>query len=366
MNQVRVELGRHTYEIFIAQGLLQTVASQLAAKVQTDRMVIIADERIAGLYGAALLEDLQQVGYSASMIIVPEGEGSKSLAQCERLYRELILQRSTRESVILALGGGVTGDLAGFIAATYMRGIRFIQLPTTLLAQVDSSVGGKTGVNHELGKNLIGAFYQPAAVYIDPAVLVTLDRRECLSGMGEVVKYAMIADPRLFVRLEEQLENLLTLQSMPLLEEVIANCCAIKARLVSEDERETGRRALLNFGHTVGHAFEAAADFSHLRHGEAILRGMAAALFLSHETGLLPAAEMRRGLALLARLQPPPLPPGVGVDAVRPYLAQDKKRRANGQLWVLLTGIGTAETTFQVPDLLIPQAIRFAMGDDWT
>lgn len=365
MSQVRVELERHSYDIYIAQGLLQVVAEKLAGEVQTDRLVIIADHRVAGLYGAALLESLQQAGFAASMISVPEGEGSKSLRQCEHLYRELILQRCSRESVILALGGGVTGDLAGFVAATYLRGIRFIQLPTTLLAQVDSSVGGKTGINHELGKNLIGAFYQPAAVYIDPAALVTLDRRERLSGMGEVVKYAMIADSRLFDLLEEELERLLSLHSMPLLEQVIATCCAIKAGLVSEDERETGRRALLNFGHTIGHAFEVAADFRHLKHGEAISRGMAAALYLSHATGLLSHAEMRRGLVLLARLQPPPLPAGVSAEAVRPYLAQDKKRRSSGQLWVLLTGLGRAETTWQVSEALIMPAIHFAMGDDW-
>lgn len=366
MRSIHLALERQPSEIYIEQEGLQKLPALLRKHRISGELAVISDDRVAKLYGATLLDLLAAAGIKAPLFQVPEGEGSKSLYQCEQLYRQLILGRFSRGAVIVALGGGVVGDLAGFVAATYLRGVRLVQLPTTLLAQVDSSVGGKTGVNHALGKNLIGAFHQPEIVCIDPTVLATLPRRERLAGMGEVVKYALIRDRLFFETLSRHLETLLELGDLSLLEKVIENCCSIKAVIVSGDEREKGSRALLNFGHTIGHALEAAGQYECFRHGEAVTRGMAAAIFLSQQLGHISAEEAREALTLLDRLAPPQPPEDMLIEAVMPFLEQDKKRLSSGQSWVLLRGLGNGFITGDVPAELVPEAIRFACRASWT
>jgi len=261
----------------------------------------------------------------------------------------------------VAVGGGVVGDLAGFVAATYLRGIRWVQVPTTLLAQVDASVGGKTGINHRLGKNLIGAFHQPRFVLIDPQVLETLPERERRSGIAEIVKAGLIRDEALFALLEERLEELIRLQDPRRVEEVIGRAVAIKAQIVSEDEREvTGTRALLNFGHTVGHALEAATQYKHLTHGEAVLWGMLAEAHLSYRLQKLSRGELRRVQELLGRLPRPPLPEGLDIDTLMEYMYRDKKARGRRLRVVVLGGIGRAEVT-EAPEEELREALQ-ALG----
>ncbi|HQG46742.1 MAG TPA: 3-dehydroquinate synthase, partial [bacterium] len=320
--------------------------------------------RVAALYGERLIHLFADAGRPLPLLQVPEGEASKSLHQCELLYRALIERRCTRSTIILAFGGGVVGDLAGFIAATFLRGVRLVQIPTTLLAQVDSSVGGKTGVNHPLGKNLIGAFHQPELVCIDPLLLATLERRERLAGMGEVVKYALIRDRGFFTLLSLNLEALLDLTYPDLAEKVIETCCTIKAEIVSEDERERGNRALLNFGHTIGHGLEAAGGYRQLRHGEAVTRGMAAAVWLSLQMGRLTKPEARAAWRLLSRLAPPSTA-RISIPKVLSFMEHDKKQEGGGQSWILLEEIGQACIARDLPATLIPDAVRFACNEVW-
>ncbi len=365
MRSVQVELQRMVSPIQIGFGLIDRLPELLSRHNLQGELVIISDERVAGLYGERVLTGLGAAGRPAHLLQVPEGEESKSLAQCEALWRKLIAGGFNRSAIILALGGGVVGDLAGFVAATFLRGVRLVQIPTTLLAQVDSSVGGKTGINHSLGKNLIGAFHQPELVCIDPALLSTLQIRDRLAGLGEVVKYALIRDRALFTLLSLNIEALAGLTYPELCESVIETSCSIKAGIVAADERERGERALLNFGHTIGHALEAAGGYSHFRHGEAVTRGMAGAIWLSRRTGRIPRAEAQAALDLLARLAPPAPPPGLQPADLLVYMARDKKRDAGGQNWILLEGTGSAVITRLVDEALLPQALQFACAAEW-
>ncbi len=365
MKSVRVELQRMVSPIHIGFGLLEQMPELLARHSLQGELVIISDERVAGLYGERLLTALGAAGRPAHFLRVPEGEGSKSLEQCQVLWRKLIAGGFSRSTVILALGGGVVGDLAGFVASTFLRGVRLVQIPTTLIAQVDSSVGGKTGINHPLGKNLIGAFHQPELVCIDPALLSTLEDRDRLAGLGEVVKYALIRDRALLTLLSLNLEALIILDCPELCELVIETSCSIKAGIVAADERERGERALLNFGHTIGHALEAASGFSHFRHGEAVTRGMAGAIWLSRCTGRLSRVEAQTALDLLARLAPPAPPPGLQPAELLASMARDKKRGPEGQAWILLEGLGKACITREVAAELVPPALAFTCAGEW-
>jgi len=365
MRSITVDLDHFSSAIHIGAGLLDQLPELLARQGLDGELVAISDAQVAAHYGARLTALLTAAGREVQLLQVPAGETSKSLEQCGQLYRELIARHCTRSTVILAFGGGVVGDLAGFVAATFLRGVRLVQIPTTLLAQVDSSVGGKTGINHPLGKNLIGAFHQPELVCIDPLLLATLERRERLAGMGEIVKYALIRDRRLFALLALNLDALLDLTYPDLLETVIATCCGIKASIVAEDEREQGNRALLNFGHTIGHALEAIGEYRSLRHGEAVTRGMAAAVWLSRETGRLAPQEAQAAWQLLARLSPPPPARNLSVRRVLSYMANDKKWDAGSQIWILLEDVGHACIVRDVPAGMILEAIGFACREEW-
>lgn len=280
MRIVKVPLGNRSYRILIDRGLLNRLGSECSKLALGTRCAIISDRRVARLYARAAQNALAKAGFNPVLITVPAGETAKSIKSVQTCYDQLAAHRLERKSFIVALGGGVVGDLAGFVAATYLRGIAFVQVPTTLLAQVDSSVGGKVGVNLKAGKNLVGAFYQPRLVLCDLDTLDTLPAREYRAGLAEVIKYGIIRDAALFQKLETKMPQLLKRREN-MLGEVVARCCQIKSEVVGEDETENSVRAILNFGHTIGHALEAISGYGTYLHGEAISIGQVAAARLS-------------------------------------------------------------------------------------
>jgi 3-dehydroquinate synthase len=293
MRIVPVSLGSRSYEIKVSSGLLARLGDECAALKLGGRCAVITDSNVGKKFAKAALKSLAASGFEPVLVTVPAGEKSKSLAVMEKCFDALAKHRLERKSFIVALGGGVVGDLAGFVAASYLRGIPFVQVPTTLLAQVDSSVGGKTGVNLKSGKNLVGAFYQPRLVLCDLDTLKTLPRREYVSGLAEIIKYGVIYDEILFAQLERNLPKLLA-RDEKTLRDVVARCCEIKADVVGQDETESGLRAILNFGHTIGHAIENSIGYGKYLHGEAISIGQVAAAKLSHKIlGLTPAEAVR-------------------------------------------------------------------------
>lgn len=352
MESVEVGLGDRAYPIEIRQGILSEVGLDLARRKVAKRYAVVADAYVAELYGADLLRSLGAAGLRAELLTFPRGEASKNLETIAMLASLLAKKKFDRKDGIIALGGGVSGDLAGFLAAIYLRGIVFVQVPTTLLAQVDSSVGGKTGVDIPEGKNLVGAFYQPRAVYVDPSVLGSLPPAELLNGLAEVIKYGVIADAEFFSFLEQNRAGILALDSETLVS-VIATCCRIKARVVAEDEREAGLRRILNFGHTIGHAVEAESGFT-IAHGMAVAMGMAAAAELAAHGGLLRPADRERLVALLVAYGlPVTIPAGLDRLRIKRYMLRDKKTVGGQVNFVLPTGIGTVIVTDQVrPDAL--------------
>ena len=356
MKQVDVGLGERSYSILIKEGVLDNVGDDLKARAVAKRYVVVADDRVADLYGKRLLASLSSAAVQADLITFPHGEAHKNLATIAELASRLAQMGLDRKDGLIALGGGVTGDITGFLAAIYMRGIPFVQIPTTLLAQVDSSVGGKTGVDIPEGKNLVGAFYQPRCVYIDSEVLLSLPKAELLNGLAEVIKYSVIYDQGFFDFLLEKRQDILDL-NLPVLEEVILRCCSIKSEVVAADEKESDLRRILNFGHTIGHAIEAASDFS-LAHGLAVGIGMVAAGKIAVAKGLFPEADadaMRNliadyGLAV-------EIPAGLEPDRIKGYLKTDKKAVAGRPFFVLPTSIGSVVITDDVSGELIAQVV---------
>jgi len=341
MKALRVHLKDGGYSVFIEAKGLQKLADHIIRHHLGEHAAVISDETVSGLYGHRVIEALGRKGICCELHVVPDGETSKSLDQISKLYTKLIESKLGRDDFIIALGGGVIGDLAGFIAATYLRGIKWIQVPTTLLAQVDSSVGGKVGINHALGKNLIGSFYQPSFVVIDPSVLVTLEERELWAGMGEVVKYGLIRDGDLFSSLEINLDTLVTLADMDAIIEIIFICCSIKSEIVERDEKEIGLRRILNFGHTLGHALETETNYAYFRHGEAIVHGMHWASWISLNMGYLSESVFRRIETLLERMPVPNLPKGLKAERLASHIASDKKQSTAGLNLIILEDIGS-------------------------
>lgn len=357
MRQVNLDLGERSYPILIGHDILGQPGC-LAPHVAGQRVLIVSNERVAPLYGAQAREAF--AGKQVDCLVLPDGERYKTLATLERIFDELIQGRYDRHSTLAALGGGVIGDLAGFAAATYQRGIDFIQIPTTLLAQVDSSVGGKTGVNHPGGKNLIGAFHQPRCVLADTRVLDTLPERELNAGLAEVIKYGLIGDESFIVWLEANMAALRH-REPEALEFAIERCCRMKARIVAADEREQGQRALLNLGHTFGHAIEAAQEYRGWLHGEAVGAGMAMAARLSHRLGWLAAGERDRILALVAAAGLPLGPPsGISAAELRERMATDKKIARGRIRLVLPKGFGHAVVVEEYPDSDLAAVLREA------
>jgi len=346
MKTLNVELGTRSYPIHIGSALLDR-PELLQSHWHGQRLFVVSNETVAPLHGERLRALLG--GQPVTWMNLPDGEQFKTLATVESILTRMLEARLDRGSTLIAFGGGVVGDIAGFAAAIYQRGIDFIQVPTTLLSQVDSSVGGKTGVNHPLGKNMIGAFHQPRAVIIDTDTLNTLPPRELRAGAAEIIKYGLIQDAGFFAWLEQHIEELLELQPGVLIE-AIYRSCACKAEVVAADERESGRRALLNLGHTFGHAIEAGMGYGRWLHGEAVGTGMAMAARMSEHMGWLSGTERERAEALIARagLQLSP-PPEVGAERFRELMAIDKKVMDGRLRLVLLQAIGTAVVTGEFP-----------------
>jgi 3-dehydroquinate synthase len=340
MDAVRVNLKGRGYEIFVGPDLLRRAGDLIRPLALGRRLALVTHPALSETHGyaPAVADSLRQAGHEVSLVTVPPGEESKSLDQAAHLCRELVRVGLDRGSAILALGGGVIGDLAGFVAATLFRGIAFVNLPTTLLAQVDSSVGGKTGVNLPEGKNLVGTFYQPRLVLADVLTLKTLPAREFRSGLAEVVKHAMIADAEFFGALERDAERVLA-RDAEILQTIVAKNCAIKARMVEQDEREAGVRAVLNFGHTVGHAVEAALGYGAVTHGEAVAYGMLVATALSVRRGLCPRQDAARLGSLLRRFALIPASPP-SPEVLETYMVRDKKTRDGVLQFVLTPGVG--------------------------
>jgi 3-dehydroquinate synthase len=360
---VGVALGDRSYEIAIGRGLLASLGARVCALKPRAKAAVITDETVAKHYLAPAVAALAASKIAAEPVVVPPGEASKSFATLERVCDALLAARVERGDVVIALGGGVVGDLAGFAASVVRRGIDYVQVPTSLLAQVDSSVGGKTAIDSRFGKNLIGAFYQPILVVADTALLDTLSAREFRAGYAEVAKYGLLGDAGFFAWLEANWRDVFA--GGPAREHAIATSCRMKADIVTRDERESGERALLNLGHTFGHALEAGAGFSdRLLHGEAIAIGMALAVGFSARLQLISTADAERAVRHLAAVGLPTrladVPGGVpGTDALMELIAQDKKVKRGSLTFILARAIGQAF----VADEVDPAQVRAFLAE---
>ncbi|MDH4188896.1 MAG: 3-dehydroquinate synthase [Betaproteobacteria bacterium] len=340
MQTLQVALAERSYPIHIGEGLLD-VAALFLPYLAGGRVAVITDSNVAPLYMARVKNLLEAADVTVIEVVVPAGEGSKSWRILDEVLDQLLAAHCDRDTLILALGGGVIGDLAGFAAAIYQRGVSFLQVPTTLLAQVDSSVGGKTAINHTRGKNMIGAFYQPRAVIIDVEVLRSLPERELRAGLAEVIKHGLILDPEFTVWLEQNIENLVARDPRALIH-AIKRSCELKAQVVGDDEREGGVRAILNFGHTFGHAIETGMGYGNWLHGEAVAAGMMMAAELSARAGMLAFEDVRRVQGLIERAGLPAAGPALSAERYFELMATDKKAAQGRPRFVLLKAIGHA------------------------
>jgi len=336
MQELRVELGERSYKIIIGKGILPDIGRALRG-LNPSKVALISNPKVYGLYGDRVSDSLASEGIEHHKVIIPDGERYKSLLWADFIYGELLRARLDRASIIVALGGGVVGDISGFVASTYMRGIRFIQVPTTLLAQVDSSVGGKTGVNHLLGKNMIGTFYQPSLVWIDIETLKSLPKRELIAGLAEVIKYGVIWDRGFFEFLEAERVGILSVEDDPI-SHIIGRSCEIKSEVVSRDERESGLRAILNFGHTIGHAIETATGYGRYLHGEAVAIGMVYESRLSD----MPKDEITKIEEVISSYGlPTKIPPEIEPKALLSSMEVDKKALSGVLRFVIPKAIGS-------------------------
>ncbi|HTR98890.1 MAG TPA: 3-dehydroquinate synthase [Bacteroidota bacterium] len=362
MPRIRVRLDAprdRSYTVEIHPGLLAEIPLLLSRTEGKKRMFVVTDENVLRLYGRAFMSRLASGGCTATLLDVPAGERSKAAGTLGRLYTKLFRGGVRRDSLVIALGGGVIGDLAGYLAATALRGVRLVQIPTTLLAQVDSSVGGKVGIDHSAGKNLIGAFHQPSAVYIDPEVLQTLPPEEFRAGLAEVIKIAAALDAPFFVQLERNAPRIRR-ENTQLLARIIETAVALKASVVERDERETGLRRILNLGHTVAHALEAATGYA-IRHGEAVAVGMVCEARIAVALGMLAPRESARLEALLgATGLPLAPPPRINERVFLASMSLDKKAVAEGNRFVLLRRIGESAHGVTVPADLVRKTMGFA------
>lgn len=343
IEQVHVDLGPRSYDIDIGTGNLAQLAERLRSATDASQAVVIADSNVIDPHAQACIESLEKGGTPHRLISVAPGETSKSIEEATRLWNEMLACGTDRKSVVIAVGGGVIGDLAGFMAATYARGLPFFQVPTTLLADVDSSVGGKVGINLPGAKNMVGAFWQPLGVLIDTATLTTLPDREYRSGLAEVVKYGVILDAEFLTYLEDHIEAI-NQRDDTVLRTVIARCCRLKADVVEQDERETtGIRAALNYGHTYAHAFETLCGYGEFLHGEAVSIGMLCASRLAERLGRITAEDTARQTRLLEALNLPTTPPQLDENEVLAVMKRDKKATSGRLRFILPTKIGHVE-----------------------
>ena len=359
MRTVKMPLGDRSYSIKIGNGLLSRLGSECRRLKLGIRCAVVTDRKVGPIYSKTAMNSLLEAGFEPVGIRVPAGETAKSLNTIHACYDKLARRRLERSSFIVALGGGVVGDMAGFLAASYLRGIGFVQVPTTLLSQVDSSVGGKVGVNLKAGKNLVGAFYQPRLVLCDLETLKTLPKRELRAGLAEVIKYGIIDDPALFRRLERQLPELLKLDTKELAH-VVARSCQIKAKVVKEDEREAGLRAILNYGHTIGHALESISSYGKYLHGEAISIGQVAASKISRERHGLSQVEVDRIEAIFSAAGLPTTVKLSKKESSKLLTAMklDKKVSGGQVKFVLAKSIGRVDFGIEVPQAIIRASLK--------
>lgn len=359
MKQLQVELGERSYPIYIGENLLAQT-DLLAQYIKSKQVVIVTNTTVAPLYLETVIQKL--TAYQVEKVILPDGEQYKTLDSVASIFTALLEKKFSRNATLIALGGGVIGDMGGFAAACYQRGIPFIQIPTTLLAQVDSSVGGKTGVNHALGKNMIGAFYQPQAVIADTTVLDTLDDRQFSAGLAEVIKYGLIADAEFFDWLELNAKKLIA-RDKEALAYAIEKSCATKARIVAEDEFESGVRATLNLGHTFGHAIETGTGYGEYLHGEAVAIGMCQAAELSRCLGWLNKADVERIIAVFKQVSLPVTPPkNMSTERYIELMAVDKKNIDGAIRVIALESIGKSSLPFNVERELLEQTLNGYTG----
>jgi 3-dehydroquinate synthase len=345
---VDVNLGSRSYRVVVASGELQSVGQRLRDLRLGARAALVSDAAVMRLYGKTVVSSLEASGFGITTIEVPEGEAAKTLAVAQHCWDRLLTAGLDRTSTVLALGGGAVGDVAGFAAATYMRGINFVQLPTTVLAQVDASIGGKTAIDHPLGKNMIGAFHQPRLVIVDPAVARTLPEREYRSGLAEIVKHGIVLDAGYFAELERDLAPLAA-RDLPVLERTIGGSCRLKASVIERDEREAELRHVLNYGHTIGHAIEASTGYAQHTHGEAVSLGIVAEARLARRLGIADDETIARQQRMLETLGLPVRAPAVDVEAVVTAMSRDKKGKDGRIPFVLAPRIGEFRLVYDVP-----------------
>jgi 3-dehydroquinate synthase len=356
--QIPVDLGTRSYSIVVEPGALASVGARLRELRVGSRVVLMTDARILKAHGAAVVASLELAGLSVSVLEVPEGEAAKTLAVAEHCWDRLLAAGADRTSTVLALGGGAVGDLAGFVAATYMRGANFVPLPTTVLAQVDASSGGKTAIDHPKAKNLIGAFHQPRLVVVDPAVVLTLPDRDFRSGLAEIVKHGIVLDAAYFDDVERSAAALIA-RDLATLTRIIGGSCRLKATVIQRDPEEKGEwRFALNYGHTIGHALEAATRFETWTHGEAVAIGMVAEARLAERLGVADAVTTRRQETLLRALGLPVRATAVDAEAVLAAITHDKKARDGRVPFVLAPSVGAFRVVYDVP----PADVRAALA----
>ncbi len=364
METIRVNLGERSYDIEIEAGCLGRLGPFVRniPGMKAARAAVVTTNTVAGLYLDMALSSLGQAGFDTTPVIIPDGEEFKTVATWESILSRLIEARFERSSVVVALGGGVVGDMAGFAAAALLRGVPFVQVPTTIVSQVDSSIGGKVAVNHPLGKNLIGSFHQPRGVLIDTRTLATLPPKEVVSGLGEALKHAVIRDEAFFAFLEEHIGSIMSLGAPDdVMERFIAWNCRIKAEVVAADEREGGIRAILNYGHTIGHALETATGYTRFSHGEAVMLGMVAAGGIARSMGMFSETDLNRQNALIARTGPSWDTDGIDPETLFDIMTRDKKVSAGRIRFVLPSRIGWADVYGDVGTDAIRGGIDFLL-----
>jgi len=358
METIRVELGERSYDIVLGTGVLKKIGNSLKSFGLSPKIAIVSNPTVFSLHGKLVVNAVRKAGFDAITISIPDGEEYKNLLWLQHIYNELLMHKLDRSSALIALGGGVIGDITGFAASTYMRGISYIQVPTTLLAQVDSSIGGKTGVNHELGKNMIGTFWQPRLVWIDVETLRTLPEREWVAGLAEIIKYGVIYDEDLFRMLEEKKDKILSLDRN-VLTHIIKRSCEIKADVVSKDERESGVRSILNFGHTIGHAIETATDYKRYLHGEAVALGMCLEAELSQKLKFIDKKAVLRIRKLADSFGlPSVLPADIDIDHILSSMQLDKKAVAGALKFILPERIGRVRIHKGITEKVIKRLLK--------
>ena len=354
LETISLDLADQSYDIQVGLGIRDNLIELLAPWNQGQQWVVLTQQSIYQLY-ASVVDQLRDSGYTIDVIIVPGDESAKNIQYAEQIWTQMVEFGCDRSSTLIAFGGGVVGDLGGFVAASYMRGIAYVQVPTTLLAMIDSAIGGKTAINLAAGKNLVGAVYQPKTVLVDPGFLTTLPERNLVSSLGEAVKYGFIRDRSIFTTIDQKFDDVIAMDQN-LLNDLIVKSCKIKAQIVSNDQFELGERKLLNFGHTIGHALETLQGFTGLYHGEAVLYGMKCANYISHKKGLLNKADYEQAQSLLERFSLPKLGSNSDADVLK-IVAHDKKN-INGTLsFILLDSIGNAVINTEVSEAEIADSL---------